>query len=294
VPNGAATGAITVGNPADGTQAASGSSFTVTFAVTSIAPAIAQQGATVTITGVGLTGATGVAFNGISTPILTNTGTVLTAAVPAGSTSGAVTVAKPALTTAGPAAFTRFGIDGLSPSTGPTGAQVTANGSGFADGDTVTLGGSAVTFDANDAGTALTFTVPDGSTGGLVAVTKTGAGTVTSATGFTVGFGITALSATSGAVGDAVTISGVGLAAVTGLSFNGAAAAIDTQSDGQITTHVPAGATTGKITATDGTHTVSSPGDFTVTGSVDAPGADSPRADADAGRTGVASGRQRR
>ena len=268
VPNGSSSGQIVVGNPADGTQATSASSFTVTFAVTGIAPAIAKEGATVTITGVGLTGATGVAFNGISAAILTNTGTQITVNVPAGDTSGTVTVAKSSLVTAGPTGFTRFGLDGLSPATGPTGTQVTVTGAGFDDDDTVTLGGDAVPFDANDVGTALTFTVPNGSAGGAVSVadSDTGAGTVASAAGFTVTLGITGLSANSGTVGDPVTITGIGLGAVTGVNLNGTAAVIETQSATQITTHVPAGSTTGKITATDGTSTVSSAGSFTVTG----------------------------
>src|SRR5262249_21355071 len=79
-------------------------------------------------------------------------------------------------------------------------------------------------------------------------------GAVTSPTDFTVTLGITALSTSSGAVGDPVTIGGVGLDTVTGLTFNGTPAAIDTQSAAQITTHVPAGASTRQITATDGTH----------------------------------------
>ncbi len=55
-------------------------------------PSIGQVGTPVSILGTNLTGATSVTFNGTPAPILTNTGSAITTAVPAGATTGTVQV----------------------------------------------------------------------------------------------------------------------------------------------------------------------------------------------------------
>jgi hypothetical protein len=101
VPPGATTGTIAV----DG--ALSATSFTVTFTITGLSPGEGAPGDTVTITGVGFTGTTQVLFGGVATtvpPIVTATQIVAT--VPAGATTGPVTVRKGLVSTTSADSFT--------------------------------------------------------------------------------------------------------------------------------------------------------------------------------------------
>lgn len=69
----------------------------------------------------------------------------------------------------------------------------------------------------------------------------------------------------SGPVGQTVTISGENLEYITGVKFGGVTASFTRQSIHQITTHVPRGASTGRIELDEeGLTTVSSPTDYTV------------------------------
>jgi hypothetical protein len=76
--------------------------------------------------------------------------------------------------------------------------------------------------------------------------------------------GISGLSPASGAVGTAVTITGTNLIGTSAVAFNGTAAAYTVDSATQISTTVPAGATSGTVSATTAGGTATSPGNFTV------------------------------
>lgn len=91
VPAGATTGPITVTTPGSGPLTTT-TRFTVTPAITSFAPTSSPVGTGVTITGTNFTGATAVSFNGAAaTFTVSNSGTVTTT-VPAGATTGPITV----------------------------------------------------------------------------------------------------------------------------------------------------------------------------------------------------------
>jgi uncharacterized repeat protein (TIGR03803 family) len=70
---------------------------------------------------------------------------------------------------------------------------------------------------------------------------------------------------TSGAVGAAVIILGTNLTSATSVTFNGAAAAFTVVSSSEITTTVPAGATTGTVQVVTHGSTLSSNVPFRVT-----------------------------
>jgi hypothetical protein len=74
--------------------------FTVTTVagptITSISPTAGPVGTVVTVNGTGFTGATAVKFNGTAAGFTVNSATQLTATVPAGATSGSITVTTPA------------------------------------------------------------------------------------------------------------------------------------------------------------------------------------------------------
>ena len=105
VPAGATTGPITVTTPGGGPLVTT-TRFTVTPAITSFAPAIGSVGTGVTINGTNFTGATTVSFGGrAATFTVSNSGTV-TATVPAGATTGPITVTTLDGTATSAASFT--------------------------------------------------------------------------------------------------------------------------------------------------------------------------------------------
>ena len=101
-------------------------------------------------------------------------------------------------------------LTSFSPTSGPVGALVTVNGTGFSGVTRVTFNGTSATFTPVSA-TQLTATVPSGASSGRIAVT-TASGTGTSTASFTVTsitparLTITGFSPTSGRVGTQVTI----------------------------------------------------------------------------------------
>lgn len=101
VPAGATTGAIKVTTP--GGTATSATNFTVAggaFAITSFNPMSGVIGTSVVITGVGFTGVHRVRFNGTSATFTVKSNTQITATVPAGATTGPISVTKPGNDTA--------------------------------------------------------------------------------------------------------------------------------------------------------------------------------------------------
>ena len=144
-------------------------------------------------------------------------------------------------------------ISSLSSVSAPVGTAITITGSNFG----LTLGTSTVTFNgvtatpASWSSTSIVAPVPATATSGPVIVTVRGA--ASNSQGFTVVPGITGLSPTTGAVGDAVTISGTTFGATQGTStvtFNGSVATPTSWSNTSIVAPVPSGATTGAVVVT--------------------------------------------
>jgi large repetitive protein len=255
VPATATTGAVSVTTPG-GT--ATGPSFKVLPTITSLTPDNGPAGTSVTITGTTFVGVSSVKFNGLAAAASTLNATTIKATVPAGATTGPVTVTTPGGTATSPSPFTVGPkITSFSPASGPTGATVTINGNGFHGTPTVTFSGLASPSVTGVTPTSLKAVVPNGATTGQVQVT-TGDGAGTSATNFSVTFSVTGFAPPSGAVGDAVTITGVGFLKVTGVKFGDVIANGSIDSDTQLSVTVPAGATSGPIVVSNGTTAVTS------------------------------------
>jgi hypothetical protein len=147
-------------------------------------PIFGPVGTGVTITGTAFTGATAVSFNGVAaTFTVSPTGTIKTT-VPAGATTGPITVTTPG----GPLkTTTRFtvtpAINSFTPANGTVGTGVTINGTNFTGATAVSFGGAGATFTVSNPGT-VTATVPNGATTGPIKVTTLD-GTATSAASFT-------------------------------------------------------------------------------------------------------------
>jgi hypothetical protein len=104
VPANAITGPISVTTP--GGTGTSAANFTVAPRITGVVPASGPAGASVTINGANLTGATSVQFNGTSAPFTVITSSKITATVPAGASTGKITVTTPAGTATSASDFT--------------------------------------------------------------------------------------------------------------------------------------------------------------------------------------------
>jgi glucose/arabinose dehydrogenase len=271
VPNGATTGPIGVATP-DGT-ATSASPFTVNFTVSGFSPTSGAPGTSVTINGAGFSFFSTARFNGATASTQVISPTQLHAVVPAGATSGPISVFRfgtPSTTTSA-TSFTVTGgggggslptISGFSPGSGVTGTNVGIAGTNFTGATSVKFNGRAAAFTV-DSGTHVTATVPNGATSGRITVT-TPAGTATSAASFIVTLSVTGFSPTSGSVGATVYVTGTGFTGASRVTFNGTPASFTPLGSSFISARVPAGATSGPIAVTTPAGTARSAASFLV------------------------------
>jgi hypothetical protein len=190
VPNGATTGPIAVTTP--GGTATSSTNFTVTvsgLSITSFNPTSGPIGTSVVITGTEFTGVSSVRFNGVAATFTVDSDTQITATVPAGATTGPISVRKQGITATSASNFTVTPspvptIASFNPTSGPVGTSVVITGTGFTGASAVRFNGTSATFTVNS-NTQITATVPSGATTGPIAVTTPG-GTATSSGVFTV------------------------------------------------------------------------------------------------------------
>jgi len=172
------SGDITVTTPG-GTATSSGFTFVSKPLITSIAPAAAATGGSVTINGINFTGTTSVSFGGVNaTSFEINADTSITAIVGPGS-SGNVSITTPS-GTATLAGFTFIPpptISSFSPTTAGTGATVTITGTNFTGVTSVSFGGAAASsFTVVDL-TTITAIVGNGGSGNITVVTIGGIAT---------------------------------------------------------------------------------------------------------------------
>lgn len=153
-----------------------------------VTPGSAAVGSTVTLSGSGLRFATAVKFNGTPAAFTVASDMSITATVPAGATSGVVSVTTPGGTCTSASFFTvtilPAVIASFSPASGPVGTPVTLNGANFIGATAVTFNGVPAAFTVAS-NTSIATAVPLGATSGAISVTSLG-GTGTSASSFTV------------------------------------------------------------------------------------------------------------
>jgi len=242
----------------------------------------ATGGTTLTITGTGFTGATGVRFGGTAAASFTvNSSTSITATSPA---AGAGTV-DVTVTNAGgasaPSASDQFtfvaapSVSGLSPTSGPLygGTPVTITGAHFTGATAVSFGGTAVGFQV-DSDTSITAYSPAGESAESVDVVVTSIGgrsARSAAARFTYVAPspptVTSVSPNLGpqAGGTWVTIAGANLSSATEVDFGGISTYFSVDSDTSITALSPAGAGTVDVTVASlgGTSATSAGDQFT-------------------------------
>jgi len=191
-----------------------------------------------------------VKFNGVAATVTSATTLQLKATVPAGATSGSVSVEVAGQRVTGPL-FTVFGISQLAPAVGTPGTVVTINGDAFSlvpSGNTVLFNGALATVTSASA-KQLLVVVPLGATTGAVTV-QVGNLMATGPT-FTVSpSAISDISPSRGFPDSDVTINGQGFDTQNAplVKFNGLAAEVRKLSSTQIKVTVPTTATTGYVT----------------------------------------------
>lgn len=149
----------------------------------------ALVGAKVGMFGQGFSSSSVVKFAGVASTSVTRSGsTYLTAVVPVGAKTGAVTVTTGSTTLTSPQTFkVKPKISSLSPASGPVGTPVTINGSGLIQATTVKFGTVAATTFAVVSDSEVTADVPSGVAAGAVTISIiTPGGTANSPTKFTV------------------------------------------------------------------------------------------------------------
>jgi len=232
--------------------------------ISSFTPTSGWVGTTVTINGGGLIGATGVSFNGVPALFSVVSDNQLTATVPAGATSGHISVTTPETTYISTGTFTVLPhITSLVPSTGSGGDPVTINGTGFQGATSVKFNGVAATINAiAPDGSSIDTAVPATATKGYVTVT-TATGTATSPTVFTVVPAITSADVLEGPAGTVVTLTGRSFVGVTQVTVGGVTAPFTVLSPTSLRFTVPAAAVSGPIRVTNAGGTATGP-TFTV------------------------------
>jgi Divergent InlB B-repeat domain len=236
--------------------------------IASFTPASGPVGTNVTITGTNFTGATAVTFNGANASFSATSATTIQATVPAGATTGSISVTAPGGTATSAGPFTVVNgptITSFAPASGPVGASVTINGTNFTGATAVAFNGVRASFTVSS-DIAIQTAVPAGATTGPLSVTAPG-GTAQSSGAFTVPAPptIASFAPVNGAVGTSVTINGSNLTGATSVTFNGLSASFTVQSDAVIQAVVPAGGTTGPVTVTTPAGSATSTSNFTVT-----------------------------
>lgn len=236
-------------------------------------PATGAPGTLVSIPGTGFAAPATVKFPGAAAV----TGTVvsssqITATVPCGAsgtaniivTQGGVDATGTAFTVSAATAPT---VTSFTPTGGAAGiTSVAVTGTNLCGATSVRFNVTSQTTLTVNSATQVTATVPTGATTGKVSVT-TPLGIGTSTADFVIGLPtITSFSPSIGLAGTTVVITGTNLTGANAVKFNGLTATFTVNSATQITTTVPAGATTGPITvsnvngtATGATFTVGTP-----------------------------------
>ncbi|MCC6743283.1 MAG: choice-of-anchor D domain-containing protein [Acidobacteria bacterium] len=239
-------------------------------------PASAAPGEQIVISGRNFKDVTGVEFNGRQAArfrVLSEA--EIRATVPAGATSGAVTVVtrsgrasgRALLKVTAPPSAGAPTIGSVNPTAGSVGDRIDVTGTGFADVRKVQFNGVDARFTVRSL-TAIRAFVPQGATTGPIRV-ETGAGQARSREAFTVRVPIPApviagVTPSRGAPGDVVRIDGSGFVDVQRVEVGGIAAAHQVISETRIRMTLPLNARTGPVVVIARSGRGTSSGDFTV------------------------------
>jgi hypothetical protein len=182
VPSGATSGPVTL-TTTDGSFTTA-NLFYLPANITTFTPTNSASGTRVKITGVNFTNASAVTFNGTAASFVVTNNTTIGATVPAGFSTGPISVTTPAGTTNSSGLFYAAPvITSFSPTHGLPGTNVVINGSNLLGTSLVKFNGTNASFTAPTNNTSLVAVVPNGAQTGPITIV-TPAGTNTSASNF--------------------------------------------------------------------------------------------------------------
>ena len=222
---------------------------------------------TLLVAGKNLGGTTSVTLDTNEVEFTVNSDIMITVSVPSGTSSGDLSISTSTGNTS-----TSFGesssgepvINLLSATAGDFGDEVLIFGDNFSSASKVTFGEGEATFTVTNDG-MITTTVPDSASNGVITIT-TPDGNASSDNSFLLA-SLDELTSSSGVIGDSLTLTGFGLNNVTAITFNGNSANFTLNSDSQVSTSVPGGASTGDLSVTIGNEDFNL-GEFEVTNAV--------------------------
>jgi PKD repeat protein len=251
VPSGAASGPISV-TTANGTGWSS-TPFTLVPppTISSFSPTGGVFGTVVDIHGAHFSGALAVAFtNNRGASFTVDSDSEIHATVPDGATSGPISVTTLSGTVSSSSSFAvpTPTLSSFTPTSGPAGTSVDIRGTNFTGAIIVTFSGQQAAFTV-DSDSEIHATVPTPGRTGPISV-ATNAGSVWSSSWFAVpggAPGITSVTPMSGPVGTSVDIRGDNLTGATSVTFGDTAATFTVDSDSELHTTVPSGATNSYI-----------------------------------------------
>ena len=204
--------------------------------VNGVAPAAGLAGGSVTLSGSGFANATSVSFGGTSVGgggFTINSDSSITLAAPSGPAGTVDVTVSNAVGSSLTSVADRFTygvpvVNGVSPPAGSPGTAVTVSGSGFTNATSVHLGSTVLaagSFTVNSDST-ITFAAPSGPAGQIDATVTDAVGASATSTSdrFTYPASVSSISPDAGLSGAVVTITGVGLSAVTAVNFGSAPA----------------------------------------------------------------------
>jgi hypothetical protein len=294
---------ITVEGPGGTSSTLPADQFTYGPQVTGLVPSTGPSagGTTVTISGNGLSGATGVSFGSVAGSVDSSTATSVVATAPPGTGTVNVTVTTPngVSPVSSSDLFTYSApvpsVSAVTPNSGSSagGTAVVINGNGFTGATSVCFGTNCVTPSSVGSGTVYATTPPG--TGGVVDVTVTtpgGTSPVSAADKFTYGPYIASLAPVNGPTsgGTTITITGTNLSGATSVSFGSSSVTPVSSTATSITVVTPAATTAGAVNVSaivGGVATNVKTGGFTYTTSVPTVTSISPTSGPAAGGTTV-------
>ncbi len=262
VPTYAKTGPLSVVSP--GGIITSTNNFVVLPKIDSFSPTFGPVGTVVTNTGTSFFDVSNVTFNGVSANFTNASSTKVTAVVPAGATTGPISIKTPDGTaTTTNKFYLPPSITSSSPGSGLGGTPVMIQGANLSDATNVTFNNLATATFTNKSLTRIDALVPHGATTGPIRVFTPG-GSATSMFFFLVPPVITSFTPTSGVPGTSVSILGTNFAGDAAVKFNGTNAVITLLLFTQINATVPTNATTGPISVSTSGGTATNAMIFTV------------------------------
>lgn len=254
VPAGAASGRIEIDTAAGAALSSGNLSVVAVPAVTSVSPSSIAPPARITVSGSDLDLVTQARLGGTLLAIATQSATSLALDVPAGASTGFLTLTSNGVARQSAAQVTVAGsitVASFSPTTLARGATLTITGTNLdrATGVEYT-GGASSTIASRTGSTQVTTVVPSTAATGPITVVGNAGDRFTSSANLTVTIPITvdANATYRIAAGASVTVAGQGLLAVTGVTVGASAGTITTKTDTQLVFTPPAGLACGAIT----------------------------------------------